>query len=47
MSQNDTLKIGPYFYTVLKRDGDFALLYWIESTGIEREMWVNMRRKVA
>lgn len=47
MAQNDTLHIGPYKYTVLKRDGDFVLLSWIESTGIQNEKWFNLKRKAA
>lgn len=44
MAQNDTLKIGPYSFVVLKRDGDFALLQWIEQDGIEKQRWVKVIR---
>ena len=44
MAQNDTIKIGPYSYLVLERLGNYALLSWIETTGIERELWIKIRR---
>lgn len=44
---NDTLAIGPFKYTVLKRDNDFVLLTWTESSGITKELWVNVKRKAA
>jgi hypothetical protein len=40
MSTNDVIIIGPYRYTVLKREARRMLLSWIESTGIYREEWL-------
>ncbi len=44
MSQNDVITIGPYKYTVLKREGTRMLLAWVESTGISKELWVRIKQ---
>lgn len=46
MSTNDVITIGPYKYTVLKREGRRMLLSWIEATGIQREMWLLIKNNV-
>jgi hypothetical protein len=43
MSTNDVIIIGPYKYTVLKREGRRMLLSWIESTGIYKETWLLIK----
>jgi hypothetical protein len=44
MNINDVLQIGPYKYNVIKRDGNRALVQWVESTGIERTMWLLIKK---
>lgn len=43
MSTNDVITIGPYKYTVIKREGRRMLLSWTEATGIYREMWLLIK----
>lgn len=47
MSTNDVLQLGPYKYNVLKREGNRVLLSWTETTGIYREMWMILKRRIA
>ena len=43
MGANDTILIGAYKFTVLKRDHSRILLYWIDSVSNQpKERWVNL-----
>ncbi len=47
MSTNDVIKIGPYKYTILKREDHRILVSWIESKNdIYREMWILIKKSV-
>jgi hypothetical protein len=43
MSTDDKIQLGPFYYTVKMRSGDFVLLSWIENE-VERELWVNVSK---
>lgn len=46
MKKEDTIALGPFKYKVIETYGNWMLLAWIES-GIEKQLWVNYKRKVA
>jgi len=44
MSANDVIIIGPFRYTVIKRENSRVLIGWREATGIYKETWLLLKK---